>query len=65
MGVEEDCDQLMIVLDAWIERMRMPRLSQYGVTAEDLPWILDRSNGKNSPVVLARAQMEAVLLARL
>lgn len=65
LGVEEGCEQLMATLDAWIARTRMPRLSDYGMTADDLPSILDKSNGKNSPIVLSRAQMEAVLLARL
>lgn len=63
-GRDDDCHLLVETLEAWVERFRMPRLGQYGLSAADFAPILDRSNGKNSPVVLDRAEMEAILQAR-
>ncbi len=64
-SLPQDCQRLVDTLSAWIERTRIPRLGQYGITAADLPRILDQSNGKNSPALLDRAQMTAILAARL
>lgn len=63
-GRDEDCHLLVETLEAWVARFRIPRLGQYGVSSLDFAPILDRSNGKNSPVVLDRAEMEAILQAR-
>ena len=64
-SMREDCLSLVATLEGWVERFQMPRLSRYGMTVDDLPRILDKSNGKNSPVTLNRAQMSAILTARL
>ena len=64
-SVVADCQQLTQLLDGWIARTRIPRLGEYGLTAADFPKILQRSNGKNSPVQLTEAQMAAILAARL
>ena len=60
-----DCERLIATLDALIERYAIPRLGHFGVGRADLGRILDRSNGKNSPLTLDRAQMSAILEARL
>ena len=64
-SVAADCQQLTQLLDGWVERTRIPRLGQYGITAADFPKILERSNGKNSPAELSQQQMAAILAARL
>ena len=64
-SVEEGCEQLMQTLDRWIEQTRIARLGDYGITRADFPRILDKSDNKNSPVVLNRGQMEGILEARL
>ena len=63
--VEAGCEQLLETLDHWIETTRIARLSTYGVTRADFARILDRSNNKNSPIILVREQMQAILEARL
>lgn len=63
--LRDDCQQLIETLEGWVEQSCIPRLGQYGITPEDFPAILDKSNGKNSPASLSRAQMEAILAARL
>ncbi len=62
---EAGCDLLLHMLDRWIAATGIARLSAYGVTRDDLPRILDKSNNKNSPVTLDRTQMQAILEARL
>ncbi|MBS1226833.1 MAG: iron-containing alcohol dehydrogenase [Proteobacteria bacterium] len=64
-ALRDDCAQLVATLAALIERVAMPRLSRYGITRDDLPKILDKANNKNSPVMLSREQMAAILEARL
>ena len=64
-NVREDCGRLVETLEAWIAQTGMPRLGRYGITAGDFDRILDQSNGKNSPAVLAREEMRAILAARL
>ena len=65
VSVEHDCDLLVRTLNDWIARTGIPRLGHFGLRAADLPAILDKSNGKNSPATLSRAQMAAILEARL
>ncbi|SDG54676.1 iron-containing alcohol dehydrogenase [Propionivibrio dicarboxylicus] len=60
----EDCQALIDTLDGWIERFKLPRLGDYGLTNADFDAILSRSNGKNSPATLNRNEMEAILQAR-
>lgn len=59
------CELLVQTLERWIVATRIARLSAYGVTRNDFPRILDKSNNKNSPVTLDRGQMQAILEARL
>ena len=63
--VRADCERLVDTLDQLVERNAIARLGRYGVTRDDLPRILDKANGKNSPAQLDRAQMAAILEARL
>ena len=65
VSVEHDCDLLVRTLGDWIERTAIPKLGRFGLTDADLPAILDKSNGKNSPATLSRDQMAAILRARL
>lgn len=65
VSLQHDCDLLVRTLNDWISCTGIPRLGHYGLQAADLPAILDKSNGKNSPATLSRAQMAAILEARL
>ena len=61
----EDCEMLVATFERWIEETGIARLSAYGITREDFPRILDKTNNKNSPVTLDRDGMGAILEARL
>jgi alcohol dehydrogenase class IV len=62
---KDGCECLLRTLDRWIAATGIARLSAYGISKDDFPRILDRSNNKNSPITLAREQMQAILEARL
>ncbi len=64
-SLRADCAQLVATLEKLIERCAIERLSRYGMTRADLPRILDKANNKNSPATLTRAQIAALLAARL
>jgi alcohol dehydrogenase class IV len=62
---DDGCENLVRTLDRWIAAAAIQRLSACGVTRDDFPRILDRSNNKNSPITLPREQRQAILEARL
>ena len=55
-------------LEDWTERLRLPRLAQFGVAADDLPRIVANSRGssmKTNPIVLGDDEIARILEARL
>lgn len=59
---------LLREMESWQSRLDLPRLSAYGVTAEDLPRIVANSRGssmKTNPVVLEDGEIGRILTARL
>jgi alcohol dehydrogenase len=59
---------LPAMLAGWQERLALPRLSSYGVTAADLPRIVADSRGssmKTNPVVLDDEEIASILASRL
>ena len=64
-SLEGDCRALVETLANWVKLAGMPRLGEFGIVSADLPKILEKANGKNSPVVLSVKQMTSILSARL
>jgi alcohol dehydrogenase class IV len=59
---------LAATLAGWQERLRLPRLSAYGVTAADIPRIVANSRGssmKTNPIVLTDAEIGSIIERRL
>jgi alcohol dehydrogenase len=59
---------LIGLLEEWTERLRLPRLTRYQITAADIPHIVTHSRGssmKTNPVVLSDAEIARVLEERL
>jgi len=55
---------LVALLQDWTERLRLPRLARYGVTAGDIPRIVAHSRGssmKTNPIVLTDDEIARVL----
>ncbi|MDQ6992338.1 MAG: iron-containing alcohol dehydrogenase [Mariprofundus sp.] len=61
------CSALLDLLDEWTVRLKMERLSVYGIQADDISNIVAHASGgmKTNPVLLNKAQMEELLLSRL
>jgi len=64
-NTRQDGEQLVAILQRWIERTNIQKLGHYGISASDFAKILDKTNNKNSPVVLNRNQLQSILEARL
>ena len=66
---EEDmdlcCDLLVETIDRWTERLRIPRLGQYGIRPSHLGKILEGGTSKNNPVKLNEEEIRGLLLTRL
>jgi len=61
-------DALLATLEEWTYRLGLPRLSAFGVRAEDIPRIVANSRGssmKTNPIVLTDAEIAQVVAARL
>ncbi len=61
-------EALVLTLESWTERLRLPGLGAYGVREADLPRIVARSRGgsmRTNPVVLSDEELTEVLAQRL
>jgi len=67
MSDQEALSGLPGLLDTWTERLDMPRLSAFGITAADIPHVVAHASGgmKTNPVELTAAQAAALLRSRL
>ncbi|MFM1891140.1 MAG: NAD-dependent methanol dehydrogenase [Pseudomonadota bacterium] len=62
------CDGLVATLEQWTERLALPRLGGYGMTAADLPRVVANCRGgsmQTNPLVLTDQEVEALARARL
>ncbi len=65
---EQGWDALCTLLEEWTERLKLPRLSAFGVKENELDTIVAHSRGssmKTNPIVLTDAEIRSVLEARL
>lgn len=60
--------RLIVLLEEWTQRMRLPRLADYGVKEQDIPRIVANSRGssmKTNPIVLSDAEIAQIVVARI
>lgn len=65
---KEALEALINTLNGWVGEMRLPRLSQFGVSPSDIPRIVASSRGssmKTNPIVLTDAEIAEILSKRL
>jgi alcohol dehydrogenase len=65
---EDGADRLVDLLREWTERLRLPRLSAYGMSVDDAPLVVAESRGssmKTNPIVLSDAEIAQVVGARI
>ncbi|MBC8441151.1 MAG: iron-containing alcohol dehydrogenase [Deltaproteobacteria bacterium] len=53
------------ILMEWAELLTIPRLSQFGVTRDDIDEIVSATGQKNNPVVLKKEELKNILKERL
>ncbi|MHA2182799.1 MAG: iron-containing alcohol dehydrogenase [Promethearchaeota archaeon] len=63
--IGEYCSNLTLFLDDWIRKLRLDRLSKYGITKDDVDNIIDNSGLKNNPISLNRDDLRTILMNRL
>jgi alcohol dehydrogenase class IV len=59
---------LIKLLADWSERLQLPRLNGYGISADDFPMIVANSRGSSmltNPIVLTDAEINDILIKRL
>lgn len=59
------CDLLLEKLEYWTERLRIPRLGDYGMEDSDLDDLVVQAGQKTNPVQLEPRDVKAILKARL
>ncbi len=56
---------LITLLGDWTDQLNIPGLSEYGVTLEDINFIVNATSQKNNPVQLPQKNLVQILTARL
>jgi len=62
------CDALVAALNEWTQRLKLPRLGEYGVTEGDIERVVANSRGNSmqtNPLVLSDAEVAEVVRRRL
>jgi alcohol dehydrogenase class IV len=54
-------DSLLDLIDAWANEMKIPKLSEGGVTLNDVEKIVENTDNKNNPVKLNKDEVEEIL----
>jgi alcohol dehydrogenase class IV len=57
--------QLAAIIESWADILKMPYLSEYGITEQNLPHIAHCSDNKNNPAVFSEEEMIAIMRKRL
>ena len=68
MDENEALKMLLGMLEIWQQHMQMPKLSEYGVTKDDVARIVANISGGSyatNPIVLTQDELKALILARL
>ena len=70
MALNDDTayEALLELLNAWTQRLALPRLSDYGMKETDIPRVVANCHGssmKTNPIVLTDAEIAEILKERL
>ena len=58
------CRHLVNSLYAWLDQMPVPRLAQFGLTADQVPRLVSLASNKNNPLPLSAGQIESMIQRR-
>ena len=68
LSQQDGLDTLVQVLQKWTQRLKLPRLSSFGMEVADIPRVVANCRGssmKTNPIVLTDAEVAEILKARL
>lgn len=55
------CKQFLDILDKWTRTLKIPQISHFGMTASNMEKIISLADSKNSPAVLSKNEIKAIL----
>lgn len=61
----QGCELLIELLITYTQKLAIPKLSDYGISRDDLERILRDSGNKNNPVELSSEEMSKIIMARI
>jgi alcohol dehydrogenase len=64
-GIQQQCSNLITILEKWTSDLKIPRLGTYGITEEDIDKIVEGAALKNNPVYLNKNDIKDIVLNRL
>lgn len=64
-SIPANCDQLVSLLQRWIDELQIPRLAAYGISQQTLREVARQSGVKGGPVKLSADEIYAIMAARL
>ncbi len=59
------CEVLVNILEEWTEKLKIPRLREYGIQEKHLPKILDKTRNRNNPIELTREEINNLVVSCL
>jgi alcohol dehydrogenase class IV len=61
-NIYENCSTLVKTLDRWTNKLKLERLGNYGIKAEDLKLLIEKTGLKNNPVELNKDDIKTIVL---
>lgn len=60
-----DGEALIEILKEWTEQLKIPRLGEYGISADSLDALVSQASNRNNPIELSQGEIKEILLSRL
>lgn len=61
----DHCNSLIKTLEIWTQKLRIERLGNYGITADNIDEVLEKTGLKNNPVELTKEEIRAIIVNRI
>jgi len=61
----EDRHEFLDLLDSWLNELKIPKLSSFGISKGDISKIVSASGNKNNPYQFTSDEMKSLMVARL
>jgi alcohol dehydrogenase len=61
----DHCNFLIKTLETWTQKLKLERLSNYGITVENIGDLLEKTGLKNNPVTLTKEEIRLIIINRI